>query len=327
MLQFSTRLHFSKLRDCSSSLYTKHGKFFSRMYTTRLGATASGTTEYLSQHNIRGNTIPKNGLKVSSVGFGSFRITSEQPLHKVSLLRALKSGVNLIDTSGHFGDGKSEKLIGESLKEAFQEGNIQRENVVVMTKAGYIPSLADANIPVSQYARVTKTAGHSIHPDFLKQQITSSLERLGLDKIDIFMLNNPERILQSQDKIISKSTLYQQIAVAFESLDEEVREGRIGGYGICSNAMGLPGSIEHLSLMELFKNCGSKFSDNFLAVQSPFNLFEKEIIFPTDRDTISLAQEAQKHNLFVVGNRPLMAIANGEIRLLANSSAGVDLCM
>ncbi|ORY05764.1 Aldo/keto reductase [Basidiobolus meristosporus CBS 931.73] len=318
MLIFPKRLHLPSVSP--SIVYRQHGKYFSRFYATNLGATAKGTAEYLARHNTKGE-----GLRVSPVGFGSFRVTSEQPIHKAALFHALKKGVNLIDTSGHFGEGRSEKMIGECLQESFQAKDIQREDVVVMTKAGYIPSLADINLPTSQYSRVTKVAGHSIHPDFLKQQITQSLERLGLEKIDIFMLNNPERILQSQDKIISKSTLYQQIAVAFECLDDEVKQGRIGGYGICSNSMGLPGSVEYLSLTELFEKCGSKFSDNFLAIQTPFNLFEKEALFPVDRSTISLAEEAQKHNLFVIGNRPLMAIANGEIRQLANPSSDVNL--
>lgn len=173
--------------------------------------------------------------------------------------------------------------------------------MVVVSKAGFIlppttefPSQDLENVP--SYAAISSTSYHSIHPNYLKAQISQSLDRLKLEKLDIFMLNNPERMLG--DRMLpggfSKSRLYKEIAEAFAYLDTEVEAGRIGGYGICSNALHIPTTEDHLSLKTILKtrqDFGWKL-ENFVAVQAPFNLFERDLITNTE-STKSLAAEAK----------------------------------
>ncbi|MCA9924599.1 MAG: aldo/keto reductase, partial [Anaerolineales bacterium] len=52
-------------------------------------------------------------LLASEVGFGSYRIDSTPAAHRDSLIYALQNGINLIDTSANYTDGRSETLIGE----------------------------------------------------------------------------------------------------------------------------------------------------------------------------------------------------------------------
>ncbi|KAF9921987.1 hypothetical protein FBU30_007929 [Linnemannia zychae] len=224
--------------------------------------------------------------------------------------------------------GDSEKFIGETLEDLIKKKALERDQVVVITKAGFIlPPTADfptqelENVP--SYAAISSTSYHSIHPNYLKSQITKSLDRLKLDKIDIFMLNNPERLLG--DRMLpggfSKSRVYKEIAEAFAYLDGEVASGRIGGYGICSNALHIPTTEDHLSLKAILKT-SHDFSwnpENFVAIQAPLNLFERDLVTDTSSEK-SLAAVAKENNIFVFTNRPLNAIAAGQIVTLENKN-------
>ncbi|KAF9195248.1 hypothetical protein BGZ50_004886 [Haplosporangium sp. Z 11] len=271
-------------------------------------------------------TLPKRGLVLSKLGFGAYRTNSAQSQHRDALVKAIQAGVNVIDTSTHFGHGASETFIGDVLADMFAQDIIKREQVVVVSKAGFVlpqtpsfPFETLGNVP--SYAKISESSYHSIHPTFLRAQITESLERLKLNKLDIFMLNNPERMLGYKHLPggYGKTKLYKEIAETFAYLDQEVKEGRIGGYGICSNALHIPTTEDHLSLKAIAKtrlDFGWKL-ENFVAIQVPLNLFERDAVvdvFPSK----SLAREAKELGLFVFTNRPLNAIAAGQIVTLEN---------
>lgn len=56
----------------------------------------------------------------------------------------------------------------------------------------------DAN---EDYVQLTEKSFHSISPRVLEKQIESSLERLKTDKLDIFMINSPERMMFSKNRV------------------------------------------------------------------------------------------------------------------------------
>lgn len=53
--------------------------------------------------------------------------------------------------------------------------------------------------------------------------------------------------------------------------------GRIASYGICSNSMANPGAPDHISLSQILDDLGHS-AENFVAVESPFNLFERGVV-------------------------------------------------
>ena len=78
---------------------------------------------------------------------------------------------------------------------------------------------------------------------------------------------------------IRKPELYTQISEAFHHLDSEIAAGRIGSYGICSHSLANPSSPEYFDLAEVIrvaKMGRSRFDENLVAVEFPFNLFERE---------------------------------------------------
>jgi aryl-alcohol dehydrogenase-like predicted oxidoreductase len=79
-------------------------------------------------------TFGRTGWQVSEIGFGACAIGADwgpvDDRESLDALRAaLDAGMNFIDTADVYGDGRSERLIAQVLKE-------RRERVYVATKAG-----------------------------------------------------------------------------------------------------------------------------------------------------------------------------------------------
>src|SRR4051812_25681639 len=106
-------------------------------------ATPSGTRGYFEKIKAKGIDVPhgplgSTDLQVSKVGFGCYRVNEFDPDHREALKQALLSGCNLIDTSSNYTDGSAERLVGEVTAELFASGALKREEIVFVTKAGYV---------------------------------------------------------------------------------------------------------------------------------------------------------------------------------------------
>lgn len=121
-------------------------------------------------------TLGKTGLNVSEIGYGAWGIGNSgwlgaQDDESVKALhRAIDLGLNFIDTALGYGDGHSERLVGQVVRE-------RSETVYVASKIppanGQWP--ARAGVPSSE----TFTAEHVI------QSTETSLRNLGLDTLDV----------------------------------------------------------------------------------------------------------------------------------------------
>ena len=119
----------------------------------------------------------RTGLQVSALGFGCWEIgggygdiESEQFHRAVS--RALELGVNCFDTAEAYGFGASERELGKAL-------GSRRGDAIVVTKFGVgypdAPEYRDAS------------------PDRLTKSLESSLQHLGSDYIDVYLVHWPDR--------------------------------------------------------------------------------------------------------------------------------------
>src|SRR5580658_10051179 len=82
------------------------------------------------------------GLAVSSLGLGTYlgnHDETDDKLYIEAIKTALTSGINLIDSAINYRCMRSERNIGQALRELVQEGRIAREEVVICTKGGFIP--------------------------------------------------------------------------------------------------------------------------------------------------------------------------------------------
>jgi aryl-alcohol dehydrogenase-like predicted oxidoreductase len=134
---------------------------------------------------MRYRTFGRTGLKVSEIGFGawgigaSMWIGAEDRASLAALHRAMDLGLNFIDTALAYGDGHSEKLVGEAVR-------ARRERIYVATKVPPKNYLwpARPGIPIEK-----------VFPyDYIIQSTEQSLRNLGLDAIDVqqFHVWSPE---------------------------------------------------------------------------------------------------------------------------------------
>ncbi len=197
--------------------------------------------------------IGKLHARVSPVGFGCYRVDDRAARHREALRLALLSGVNLIDTSTNYGDGHSELLVGKVLKETAAAGEVRREDVVVVTKAGYVQgqNLKDAiqrrklGDPWPEMTEYARDCWHCISPAFLRDQLSASLGRLAMPRVDLLLLHNPEYFLadaghRNMPRAGARDTFYDRVGRAFEQLEKEVAAWRIGAYGVSSNTFVVP---------------------------------------------------------------------------------------
>ena len=131
--------------------------------------------------------LGRTGLTVCRLGFGGYRVNDDTPVHRSALERALAGGVNLVDTSTNYTDGGSERLVGRVVGDAIRRGRIAREEIVIVSKIGYVPgqNLARAREretavrPFPEMVRYQPDCWHCVHPAFLEDQLARSLDRLG----------------------------------------------------------------------------------------------------------------------------------------------------
>lgn len=124
---------------------------------------------------VLGNT----GILVSGVGFGSWGIggrtegttsygDTDDATSLAALRRALDTGITFVDTAPAYGDGRSEKLIGQAV------AGFPRDKVVLASKAGV--------------AHWTGQPDYS--PATIIASLDATLERMGVDYIDLLQLHN-----------------------------------------------------------------------------------------------------------------------------------------
>jgi aryl-alcohol dehydrogenase-like predicted oxidoreductase len=262
--------------------------------------------------------LGKTCLKVSPIGFGGYRVSAQIQEHREALQLALTSGCNLIDTSTNYGDGQSEILIGEVIQDLVENKKLRREDVVVVSKIGYVQgenlTLAqqrkERGLGFKDMVEYGPDCWHCISPEFLRDQLGRSLSRLKLQSIDIVLLHNPEYFLKSGG---DHAQYYKRIKAAFEHLETEVSQGRIKYYGISSNT--LPHDKEEADatslevLNEIAEEIGAK---HFAVIQFPFNLYEPDAALG------DLLETAQKSELGTLINRPLNAFYGNKLIRLAD---------
>ncbi|MCK5068552.1 MAG: aldo/keto reductase [Bacteroidales bacterium] len=159
-----------------------------------------------------GNT----GLEVSEIGFGAWAIGGSwgEQSEKDSLEAletALDQGVNFIDTAAGYGNGKSERIIGEFLKS-------RSETVYVCTKTPPAPGLW----PPSPYCRIEERYSEK----YLRENVEERLTNLQLESLDVLLLhtwtrawNDHPAALETLQKMKSEGLL-KQIGISTPEHDQ-----------------------------------------------------------------------------------------------------------
>lgn len=303
------------------------------MITTH--ATAAATEEYTRRFtDLPFNQLSDTGLFVSQAGYGSYRIDNSFPDHRISLRHALMSGINLIDTSANYTGGGSELLIGSVVEDLENEGVIGRNQLVIVSKAGYLQGRVyrlSQNLKMDHrgYPDLVEYAvglEHCIHPTFLEDQLTASLSRLNCGSIDVFLLHNPEYYLawamrNGVELESARREYYRRIKLAFEQLEQECGRGRIRCYGISSNTFPVPANDPEFTSLEQIINIANEVSplNHFKVIQLPFNLYENGCAtVASQTGNMTVLELARRHSIGLLTNRPLNAIFHDDLVRLSD---------
>lgn len=188
----------------------------------------------------------KHALNCSEIGFGAWAIGGAWGPQAdgdslAALHRALDLGCNFIDTAAGYGNGRSERLISQVLRERQAAG--KKESVFVATKT---PPTA-GQWPPSPYDRAEER-----YPEtYLRANLAERLACLGTDKIDLLQLHTWTRA-------------WNRNPTPFKILRELQKEGKIGLIGVSTP------EHDQNSVIDLMRG---GWVDS---VQVIYNLFEQE---------------------------------------------------
>lgn len=270
---------------------------------------------------------------MSNFAFGTYRISDINPQHIEALKEAIESGIGMIDTSSNYMDGGAERAIAAAFRE-FDED--KKDEVEIVSKFGYLqgtnllnykedPSIIQNEDEIVKYS---EECYHSIAKSFMYEQLSASLERLEMQRIDCYLVHNPEYYLldainRGIDKDERLDEMYRRLQEAFIGLEEEVKGGRILSYGISSNSFSLPHTSEEFlpyeDLPTLAYNAAmivGNRTHSFTTIELPINILE--------RDGLKCASWAKENGLRVLANRPLNAKYNEMMYRLADYDESKD---
>lgn len=190
-----------------------------------------------------------------------------------------EAGGRHYDTAANYRGGRSERALGRVLPE------LPRSEFFISTKAGYLP-MGDGKTeesPRDWFERTLVRPGilsaeevvdgcHALTPRYLRHQLDHSLAALGLDKVDVFHLHNPEQQCPS----LGVDRFLGAMRLAFEACEALVAEGKADAYGCATwDGFRVPAEAEdHLSLealLEVAEDVGGK-GHRFRWIQLPLNL-------------------------------------------------------
>jgi aryl-alcohol dehydrogenase-like predicted oxidoreductase len=259
-------------------------------------ASTTGTSAYANRfpdldavgHFRHAPRVPEvERLALSSIGLGTYLGDPTETADRAyveAIAQAVRNGINVLDTAINYRHQRSERNIGHALRSLIETGEVSRDQVLVCSKAGYLPF--DRSMPLdavgylrqeyvnSCLAPVAEIVGgsHCIHPQYLADQLERSRRNTGLETIDVFYIHNPETQLGH----VAPELFYQRLRAAFEMLERAVEEKKIQWYGMATwgGFRANPGDRSHLNLEMIVKTAGEVARENhhFRFVQLPFNL-------------------------------------------------------
>ncbi|HVF76646.1 MAG TPA: aldo/keto reductase [Acidimicrobiales bacterium] len=128
--------------------------------------------------------LGRTDLQITSLGLGAWAIgggewqggwgPQDDDESVAAIHRAVERGVNWIDTAPAYGLGRAESVVGRAVRE-LPEG----DRPLVFTKCGLV------------WEPDARTVSNVLAPESIRQECEASLERLGVDTIDLYQIHWP----------------------------------------------------------------------------------------------------------------------------------------
>jgi aryl-alcohol dehydrogenase-like predicted oxidoreductase len=290
-------------------------------------ATPEGTRRFRDRFAAR---LPEHfrvaqGLWLSSIGLGTYLgdpTPSCDSMYTEAITRAVELGANVIDSAVNYRYQRSERSVGEALRRMTSSNALQRDEIFLATKGGFLTFDGEEPDDPSAYfeeklvrpgfVRLEEVAAgcHAMSPRYLDNQIEVSRKNLGVETIDLYYLHNPETQLGH----VRREEFFRRLKAAFAQLEKAVAQGKIRAYGTATwNAYRVgPEARDALSLAEVLRaaeEVGGK-NHHFRAVQLPLNLAMPEALTAStqllDGKRVPALQVARVHRLMVFASASLL---------------------
>jgi aryl-alcohol dehydrogenase-like predicted oxidoreductase len=195
--------------------------------------------------------LGNSDLLVSTICFGGWAVGgwmwggTERKEAVLAIRKAYDMGVTSIDTAPIYGQGTSEEIVGEAIK------NFPRENIQLLTKFGMRWNLAKGDFAFKSKDTkgnkidIYKYAGH----ESIIRECEDSLRRLNTDYIDLYQIHWPDSTTPIEETMKAVATL--------------IKQGKIRYAGVCNY------NIEQLKEARKYVNIVSN--------QVPYSMVNRDI--------------------------------------------------
>ncbi len=199
-----------------------------------------------SHQALAKRTIPKRGVSMTELSLGCaqlgnlYRAISDDDA-SATVDAAWDRGVRYFDTAPHYGLGLSERRLGAALADR------PRNEFVLSTKVGRLLEAIDApgerddggfDVPAT-HKRVW-----DFSRDGINRSIEESLERLGVDKVDIVYLHDPD---EHRREVLEN---------AYPALEDLRDQGTVSAIGAGMNQSAMLADFARLTDMDVFMLAG-----------------------------------------------------------------------
>jgi D-threo-aldose 1-dehydrogenase len=185
------------------------------------------------------------GLKVTELGFGTaplgnlFRPLADDTA-RATLAAAQAAGFGYYDTAPFYGFGLSERRLGDALR--------ARKDIVLSTKVGRLlrPVPGPVDETVARHGYATPMPFEPVYDysyDAVKRSFETSLQRLGLSKIDLLYIHDIGRLTHGDQNAVRMAELTK--GGGLKALEELRASKAISGFGMGVNEV--PACLEVMS--------------------------------------------------------------------------------